>query len=214
MKTSEMIDKLAEALSLARKEFKPVIKNKQNPHFKNWYADLSSIFDATVDSLSKYGIALTQAPAVFEGRVTVLTRLIHKSGQWLESELSLKPTADTPQAIGSAITYARRYSAQSILGIDAETDDDGNIASATKDPKLAAAQSKSGLVDLGPQAQFVVFDCKNPKHLEWVEVQLKERSISADKHDAIAKAVHGYTRKTFEDFLVHKGYKPAQGWVE
>ena len=204
MKTSEAIDKIAEALSLAQKEFKPVLKNKQNPHFKNWYADLSSIFDATREALSKYGLALVQAPLVFEGRVMVTTRIIHKSGQWIESELSLKPSGDTPQAVGSAITYARRYSAQSILGVDAEDDDDGNSSSTPPKPKAEPM----------PKADIKMFECTNLDHRDWLENFLLERGIPVEKHEAIALGINGYTRKAFDDFLVAKGQKPAVGWVK
>lgn len=141
MITSEEIDKISEALALAQGEFLPVVKNKQNPHFKNWYADLSSILDATRPALSKYGIAFSQFPEFKDGRVIVITRLNHKSGQWFQSDLSLKPQADAPQPVGSAITYSKRYQASAILGIDSEDDDDNQAATDGAKPETTAAQA-------------------------------------------------------------------------
>lgn len=196
MKTSESIDQLAAALATAQGEFDPVKKNKINPHFKNHYADLSSIFEATRPALSKHGIAFTQAPYIYEGRATILTKLLHKSGQWIETELSLKLTQDTPQGAGSTITYAKRYSASSILGVDAEDDDDAEGAKDQK-PKLSKPIPPFPLPD---PTQIKLFNSKDPKHQEWLIKKLEERKISRDEWDGIADHFHGlaFTPKDFE----------------
>jgi len=64
---------------------------------------------------------------------------MHNSGQWLSSELLLKPVKADPQAAGSCLTYARRYALQAIAGIPSE-DDDGNAAS--KAPKATPAPTE------------------------------------------------------------------------
>lgn len=128
IRTSGEIDKIGEALSAAQAEFKPVLKNKINPHFKNAYADLSSQIDATREPLSKYGIFVLQTSPIIDGRLLVITRLLHKSGQWLESDVSLKLGQDTPQGSGSCITYGRRYGRAMALDLAAEEDDDGHQA--------------------------------------------------------------------------------------
>jgi hypothetical protein len=129
--SSENIAELATALAVAQGEFKPVGKNAVNPHFKSKYADLASIVDASREALSRNGLALIQAPAFVDGRVVVISRIIHKSGQWIESRISMKAGQDTPQAIGSVITYGRRYGLSAILGICADDDDDANAAQPT-----------------------------------------------------------------------------------
>lgn len=129
MKTSDNIELIVTALASAQAEFESVKKSKTNPAFKSKYAELADIFDAVKPALTKYGLAIVQAPSFADGRITVTTRLFHKSGQWLETSLSLRPAADDAQKIGSAITYARRYSLSSLLGIAADEDDDGNAAS-------------------------------------------------------------------------------------
>ena len=126
---SESIDQLAAALAIASGQFEHVGKNAVNPHFKSRYADLAALVEATRPALSKNGLALIQSPMFQGGRIVVLSRLVHKSGQWIETEVSLKAAQDTPQAIGSTITYGRRYGLAAILGVCADEDDDGNAGS-------------------------------------------------------------------------------------
>ena len=86
------------------------------------YAELSHIIAITRPLLTKHKLAVSQT---LETDGTVKTLLIHSSGQYISSTLRIMGLT-TPQGIGSAITYARRYSYSSILGIVAEDDDDGN----------------------------------------------------------------------------------------
>lgn len=127
MQTSEQIGNLAKALSQAQAQFLPIKRESENPFFHSKYADLQAIIDATKGALAKNGIAMVQTVEPAE-KVTILTRLIHETGEWIESKIELKPKADDPQSIGSAITYARRYSLGAILGVASEDDDDGNAA--------------------------------------------------------------------------------------
>jgi hypothetical protein len=65
-----------------------------------------------------------------EGYQLIVTRIMHTSGQWMEDEgYILNPTKNDPQGMGSAVTYARRYTLGASLGIITEDDDDGNKAS-------------------------------------------------------------------------------------
>ena len=136
MKTSETIGKLAEALALARKDFRPVLKKSTNPFFKAKYADLAEVIEATSDALIANGLSIIQTPGhvvTIDGtnRVNIESRLVHSSGEWIESEMSLPLSKFDAQGAGSAITYARRYAYQSIVGVAAEPDDDANAASET-----------------------------------------------------------------------------------
>jgi hypothetical protein len=149
MKTSESVDKISEALSLAQGEIGTVSFNKINPHFKSRYADLAGIREACKLPLSKHGLCILQSPGFAEGRVNLLTRIAHKSGQWIESELTLRPKDDTPQSIGSCITYARRYAIISMLAIVADEDDDGN--GAQHDPKANQSSRYQGMANQNPQ---------------------------------------------------------------
>lgn len=140
METSEKIGELAKALAIAQGGFKPVKRDATNPFYHSKYAPLSSIIDATRESLTKNGLAFLQTVSVND-HVTVETMLMHESGEWVKGAISLKPKADDPQAAGSAITYGRRYSLGAILGVASEDDDDGN--SASKDKPKAEAQPQA-----------------------------------------------------------------------
>lgn len=126
------IGELASALTSAQAEFTPIDKNATNPFFKSKYADLASIIAGIKPVLAKYGLAVTQPMRPNTEAATVETILMHKSGQWIKSCISLKPKANSPQEMGSAITYARRYSLSAILNISTEDDDDGNGATNPK----------------------------------------------------------------------------------
>lgn len=131
MQTSENLDLIAPAVVRALAEIGNATKDRQNPHFKSTYATLASLIDATKEGLASQGLVIVQSPGWVDGRATVTTRLIHKSGQWMESFAQSPIKNADAQGIGSAITYLRRYSLAAICGITQE-DDDGNQASASK----------------------------------------------------------------------------------
>lgn len=128
---SKEIDKLAAALAKAQGMIKSAAKDSVNPHFKSSYADLASIDAASKEALSKNGLSVVQLPRADGRRVTLVYALLHESGQYLGSDLTMTAQQDTPQSVGSCITYQRRYSKAAIVGIS-QDDDDGNGASAKK----------------------------------------------------------------------------------
>lgn len=114
----------------AQAEFRPALKTSTNPHFKSKYAGLDACIDSVIDALNKYGIGLTQHTQNADGGVMVKTVLVHESGETMSfGELFVPCSKNDPQGYGSALTYARRYSLTTALGIAPE-DDDGNAASA------------------------------------------------------------------------------------
>lgn len=128
---SEQVNELAAALAKAQGEIKNAVVNKTNPHFKNKYADLSSVRDAIQGPLAKNGLAYTQVIEIRESGMVLVTALWHTSGQWISSEYLLPETA-RPQEMGSALTYARRYSLSAMVGIATDEDDDAEGAEAAK----------------------------------------------------------------------------------
>lgn len=143
MRTSDAINELAAALAVAQASIKNAKLNKINPHFKSRYADLAEIRDTVTPALSANGIAVVHGMDTAENGIAVVTRLIHSSGQWVESRFPI--AYDKPQTMGSAITYGRRYNLSAITNIAADDDDDANAANekpiATK-PKLDATASE------------------------------------------------------------------------
>lgn len=125
---SETIGKLAEALSKAQGMMKGAIKDSENPYFRSAYADLSSVWEACREPLSKHGLSVVQTTEISgAGEPIIVTTLLHSSGEWISGELLVKPVKPDPQSIGSAITYGRRYALSALVGIAPE-DDDGEAA--------------------------------------------------------------------------------------
>jgi hypothetical protein len=126
VRTSDSINELATALAAAQAEMKNAALNRINPHFKSKYADLAGIRDTVTPALTKHGLAVVQGTDTTDGGIVVVTRLLHKSGQWIESRFPI--AYDKPQTMGSAYTYARRYSLSAMCSISADDDDDANAA--------------------------------------------------------------------------------------
>ena len=123
MTTSEQINVLATALAGAQGEMPGAVKDAANPFYKSKYADLASVWDACRGPLATHGLAVIQSPSVDGVRVSLETLLTHVSGQWIRGTVSVSAKEDSPQAIGSCITYLRRYALQSFVGVAPEDDD-------------------------------------------------------------------------------------------
>lgn len=120
---SMQINEIAKALNNLQYSMKPAIKDSENPFFHSKYADLKSIWDAVKASMREHGLSYTQT---FEPLITgcsLVTTLMHNSGQWIRSSLPMVTTKQDPQGYGSAISYYRRYSLAAILGVVTEDDD-------------------------------------------------------------------------------------------
>lgn len=126
---SAEIKDLATALAKAQAQIRPAAKGIDNTFFKTKYADLAAVWEVIRDPLASNGLSVVQLPSAEGNKVTVTTILLHTSGQWLRSELTMVATQVTPQGVGSCITYARRYALSAVVGVASEVDDDGNAAS-------------------------------------------------------------------------------------
>jgi hypothetical protein len=147
MAQSETIDLLAKALLAAQAEFSAVPKGSDNPFFKSKYAALPDVVKHAGPVLSKHGLAVSQFVDNVNGEDALTTYLIHSSGQYISHSMLLHLVKDDPQAQGSAITYARRYSYMAALGLVADEDDDGNAASK---PANVARPSKAPQASSAP----------------------------------------------------------------
>lgn len=129
MKTSESITKIAPALLQAQKSITFAAKDAANPFFKSKYADLPTVIDAVKPALNGVGIVFIQTATPSEhGTLSLTTRLLHESGEWIEDTATAPLQKNDPQGYGSAITYLRRYSLAAITGLY-QDDDDGQAAS-------------------------------------------------------------------------------------
>lgn len=172
MRTSEQLSDLATALAKAQGKMSNATLNKVNPHFKSKYADLAAIRDAVTLPLASEGISVVQLVGSDEGGAFLTTRLMHNSGQWVESVHPLPATAK-PQEFGSALTYARRYSLAAICGISAEEDDDANGASepmSTARPQPKAVQHRTA----EPQSGNAMTEWVNNAHGSLAKIKTRE----------------------------------------
>lgn len=137
IRTSETIINLSKALVETQKELKQPLKDAKNPFFKSEYVPLENVTEAITESATKHGLAFSQYATTTEtGNVSVGTIVFHESGEFIEyPPLILKPENTKPQSIGSAITYAKRYSLSAVFGITSDKDDDGNKANRNGEPQ-------------------------------------------------------------------------------
>ena len=174
---SEFINELATALSAAQAEFSAVPKDKANPFFKSSYADLASVVKTATPVLTKNGLSVSQFITNTEdGRDALVTYLLHSSGQYLAHTMVLHLPKSDPQGQGSAVTYARRYSFMSVLGLVADVDDDGNAAS--KPTNIGRAATSRPL----PERQSDVApsgDGASPAQIKALSTILKQRGKEA-----------------------------------
>ncbi len=184
---SDQIDLLAAALVKAQAAMKPAVLNKKNPFYGSRYADLASVIEAFRKPLTDNGLSFTQtthygAPDV---GLYLVTTLLHTSGQWLRAEYPL-PANATPQQMGSALTYARRYSLSAITGTAADEDDDGDKAE-VQVKKIAAPEPTYG--DGKKVAPHEIAMPDKPRASDWIEFgELLITAVSGAENEAEARA--------------------------
>jgi hypothetical protein len=125
---------LAKSLFAIQGELRGVVKDATNPHFKNRYASLEGVIDTIRPAMQKHGVVFLQAPGDYsDGTLRVTTSLIHaETGECIHSTVGLPLSKCDPQGVGSATTYACRYSLMSMLGLP-PVDDDAQATTQTKD---------------------------------------------------------------------------------
>jgi hypothetical protein len=159
--SSGSFGKLSEALAKAQGQIEGAKKDSNNPFFHARYAALSSVWDACREPLCKNGLAVIQLPGRNGEGLFVDSILSHSSGEWISSRLFVKPgytdkegdfqELSDSQAVGSAITYARRYGLQALVGI-APMDDDGEAAMGRQHAREdAAVTARNAPVETRPR---------------------------------------------------------------
>lgn len=203
MLKSEQINELAAALAKAQGQIEGAKKSSSNPFFKSKYADLAECWNTCREALTANGISVIQMPEEINenGRLNITTMLAHSSGQYITSTLTMTVTKLDPQAIGSAITYGRRYALAAMVGL-AQEDDDGEKAMARpKDKKSAESPinitsvSENGAVRFINGVQCQIQDRNGDWHdIEFLKIEVLEKLLNDDKyvnaHEAIRAAIN------------------------
>ena len=197
MITSETTDVISAALSAAQGCMKPAAKSSINPHFKSKYADLSSILDAIREPLATNGLSVMQDTRTVSAEgggfigVSVGTRSGHKSGQWREvGPLTVPLSKIDSHGVGSASTYAKRYSLVSALNVaGADIDDDGNIA---VEKAVAPPKAPDNYADILASLADAAQGGSDTLNAAWKIVPLTVQ-IYIREHDARLQASMRYT---------------------
>lgn len=223
---SECTDKIAKALALSQTEIKKAVKAATNSYFKSDYASLEAVIDACLPALNKHEIGVSQETVTNwkfdEVRktdvcyVVLKTVLYHSSGQWISSDYPLHPTKPDPQSLGSALSYARRYSLSAIACVGT-SDEDGDHAMERVKPtqpkpvkevlnefaeKLDAAQS----FDRPTPAQIKrFFAIMHSAH--WTEAEVKQLM----KNEYKKESTKDLTRNEYESICKTMIANPVEG---
>lgn len=186
------------ALVKAQKEIKSAVKDSQNPFFKSHYADLHSVWAACRKALNDNGLAVSQT-IDFEGSTHFLrTILLHESGERIEGRCPLINLKGDMQSLGSAVSYARRYSLAAICGVVSEEDDDGNLA----DNKSGAHQKQTANIGSITGDHIITFGKYKGKKVK--EIQQDELLSYCTFLRTVAKTQgkeFGGEPKAIEDYL-------------
>lgn len=173
---SDESDQVIPAFVKALWEMEDVVKNHkvEAGPMRYSYADLGDVLAEIRPKLKDQGLAISQTPTTEFG---VTTTLFHESGQWIRfAPLMIHPTGGTAQNVGSAITYAKRYSAQSIMAIATE-DDDGRAASVAATP--AVENPLTGRVDSALHRMTLLAEPAKVKMKEWANAEGRKLSGKA-----------------------------------
>lgn len=193
---SESINELIGALIKVQAVLESAAKENVNSHFKSKYADLTSIWEACKEPLTKNGFAVTQVVEGNKSDMYLTTWLMHTSGQWMRSRIPLLPEKPGSQPLGSAITYARRYALAAIVGVCSD-DDDGEKAMGRTGKETKSEKVK--LMDDEVPASFM------NQYGEDERPYIKEYVKAYSKHHGkdISSALKDFTDKSMFD----KGYE-------
>lgn len=138
MRSSEQINELASAFAKSQASYTPVKKTKTGKvqgfskktnkeySYEYKYADLADILQMALPILSSNGLSFSQPHELIDGKLRCVSRLMHSSGQWIESDGVEMSEDGTPQEFGIQSTYFRRYDGSSLLGIAPDEDTDAS----------------------------------------------------------------------------------------
>jgi hypothetical protein len=190
------LTELIKAMVAASANFTHPVRNAVNHHLTRKYATLNAVIDAYRPAYTAAGLVVTQI--VLAG--SIVTMVAHVSGQWLRFTTPMRPDKAGVQALGSAITYMRRYTLQTLVGIAADDDDDGNGAqnSGTSSQGYTATKAKA-----------------NPAGTKEAVKLIKEATTIAEL-DALGPKLKAIKAKCSEDEIATftKEYRAAKAALE
>jgi hypothetical protein len=206
MEMSEHVNELAAALAKAQGQIEGAVKDSANPFFKSKYADLQSVWAACRKPLSDNGLSVLQSPSTDGMRVSLETMLLHSSGQWVKGVVSVTAKEDSPQSVGSAITYLRRYALQSVAGVAPEDDDaeaaHGQQANGTSQARQPVPQTVSappkGYLDWLDDIKAASDEGTDRLQAAWKQSQAEYRSYLTTTAPKVWESIKAHAAKVSE----------------
>ena len=183
---SESIKEIATALSNFQGKMTAVKKDSINPFYKSKYASLDTIWETIRKPLSENGLSVAQTMDVDNDKSVMETTLYHTSGEWISGTQLVNPVKNDPQGLGSAITYARRYSLSAILGLVSDDDDDANTATKPAQEAKAPVNTVSPPVETPQRSEGIT-----PPQTKKIHATAKDKGLSPEEARA-------YMQKTFK----------------
>ena len=194
MQRSESITKWTAAMVEVQKVLRPAKKDASNPYFKSNYAPLPTIMATCREPLTQNGFVVIQTTDFDNGVFYVETTVSHVSGEWVSGRYPIKPVKEDPQAYGSAVSYAKRYSLAALISLVSEgEDDDGNAASG-KAPEKPKEEPKAP-----PPKKEAAKDA--PVTAEQVKATFKETTKDFSWLDRMKKAKAKLGQEKYYDIL-------------
>lgn len=204
MKRSESIKELAVAMCKAQAEMGNPAFDSKNPHFKSNYASLASVRNTVLPVLAKHGLSLMQDLVSTEDGVKCVNLVMHNSGEWIETEgITVPVDRKNAHGMGSASTYARRFSLMALVTVVGDTDDDGNTAVASPPPpKATTVSATQGAFDSLPSEEqeylrelaMTVVDILQNDSPASANERIKSENLDADQKTALWSLLDSKTR--------------------
>lgn len=195
MRTSEATNFIYPAFIAAQKEMGRLAKDSENPYFKSKYASLEAVLEVVKPVFLKNDIAIVQGSGSTGSNgtsgVNIITRLIHTSGQWIETDFPVPLAKQDAQAAGSASSYGRRYSLKGLASL-AEEDDDGSVASDVDPRKDRSDDSMKELTEGQMKELNHLFESLKA---EPENIQATCRKFSADRTEAVEGLMKSEARR-------------------
>jgi len=206
IRTSASVNQLFAARVAFAEQGIEFVAESSNPHYGNPYATLPFVLHKTIKPLAACGLTVIQGATLLNGEFAVITRLIHTSGEWMETVLPIPPSAkaldrDASQAILSAYTYGRRGSLLALLGLAPvdpkeqsllDVDDDGNAAAGKEgahDRQLNQDMAKAVTQTAAPTTKINVISHAQSKRLYAIA---KAQNVDITEVTRWLKKAYGY----------------------
>ena len=188
---SDSTKEISTALSNFQGKMTAVKKDSTNPFYKSKYASLDTIWETIRKPLSENGLSVAQTMNLIESNSVLETTLYHTSGEWISGTQLVNPVKNEPQGLGSAITYARRYSISAILGLVSDDDDDANTATKPEPVKSTTTAVKDTSIKPVPPTVETPSEGITVPQTKKIHATAKEKGLSPEKARA-------YMQKTFK----------------